>query len=126
MDDFLGVAEDGGIGKFFSREAEGGAKEDFGRPAPGQGHEAHAFLEVAVAGEEFESRLDEGLRIEGDKIGLVVVNALVVGGVERAGFFWIQREIAEALTGTHFPWAQDQVIGVHGADRAPGTWRGRA
>ena len=45
----------------FPREAEGGAKEDLGRPAPGQGHEAHAFLEVAVAGEEFESRLDEGL-----------------------------------------------------------------
>jgi hypothetical protein len=44
-------------------------------------------LEVAVAGEKFESGLDEGLRIERDKIGLVVVNALVVGGVERAGFF---------------------------------------
>ena len=45
------------------------------------------------------------------------MDALVVGGVERAGFFWIEREIAEALTGTHFSWAQDQVIGVHGADR---------
>jgi hypothetical protein len=41
----------------------------------------HAFLEVAVAGEEFE------------------------------------REIAEALTGAHFSWAQDQVIGLYGADR---------
>jgi hypothetical protein len=49
--------DEGGIGEFFSREAEGGAKEDLGRPAPGEGHEAHAFLEVAVAGEEFESRL---------------------------------------------------------------------
>jgi hypothetical protein len=29
--------------------AEGSAKEDLGGPAPGQGHEAHAFLEVAVA-----------------------------------------------------------------------------
>jgi hypothetical protein len=28
-----------------------------------------------------------------------------------------RREIAEALTGAHFSWAQDQVIGVHGADR---------
>jgi hypothetical protein len=54
--------DEGGIGEFFSREAEGGAKEDLGRPAPGEGHEAHAFLEVAVAGEEFESGLDEGLR----------------------------------------------------------------
>ena len=46
------------------------------------------------------------------------MNALVVGLVERAGFFWIQREIAEAMAGTHFPWAQDQVIRLHGADRA--------
>jgi hypothetical protein len=45
--------------------AEGSAKEDLGGPAPGQGHEAHAFLEVAVAGQQFESRLDEGLRIQG-------------------------------------------------------------
>jgi hypothetical protein len=43
--------EEGWIGEFFPREAEGGAKEDLGRPAPGQDHEAHAFLEVAVAGD---------------------------------------------------------------------------
>jgi hypothetical protein len=79
--------------------------------------QAHAFLEVAVAGQEFESRLDESLRIERDEIGLVAVDALVVSGVEGAGFFWFEREIAEALAGTHFPRAQDQVIGVHGADR---------
>ena len=79
--------------------------------------QAHAFLEVAVAGEEFESRLDEGFWIERDEIGLVVVDALVVSGVERAGFFWIEREIAEALAGAHFSWAQDQVIGFDGADR---------
>jgi hypothetical protein len=109
----------------FVGEAEGGAKEDLGRPAPGQGHEAHAFLEVAVADQEFESGLDEGFWIERDEIGLVLVDALVVSGVERAGFFWIEREIAEALAGAHLSWAQDQVIGVHGADRAPGTWRGR-
>jgi hypothetical protein len=58
----LAVEEEGGIGKFFSREAEGGAKEDLGRPAPGESHDAHAFLEVAVAGQQFESRLDESLR----------------------------------------------------------------
>jgi hypothetical protein len=46
-------------------------------------------LEVAIAGEQFESRLDESLRIERDEIGLVAVDALVVGGVERAGFFWL-------------------------------------
>jgi hypothetical protein len=55
----LAVEEEGGKGEFFSREAEGGAKEDLGRPAPGEGHKAHAFLEVAVAGEQFESGLDE-------------------------------------------------------------------
>ena len=62
--------------------------------------------------------MDEGFWIERDEIGLVLVDALVVGGVERAGFFWFERQIAEALTGTHFPWAQDQVIRLHGADRA--------
>jgi hypothetical protein len=81
----LAVEEEGGIGEFLPREAEGGAKEDLGRPAPGQGHEAHAFLEVAVAGQQFESRLDESLRIEREEIGLVAVDALVVGGVEGAG-----------------------------------------
>ena len=45
------------------------------------------------------------------------MDALVVSGVERAGFFWIEREIAEALTGAHFSWAQDQVIWFDGADR---------
>jgi hypothetical protein len=40
--------------------AEGSAKEDLGGPAPGQGHEAHAFLEVVVAGQQFENRLDDG------------------------------------------------------------------
>jgi hypothetical protein len=30
------------------------------------------------------------------------VDALVVSGVEGAGFFWIEREIAEALAGTIF------------------------
>jgi hypothetical protein len=39
------------------------------------------FLEVAVAGQEFESRLDVGFWIQGNEIGLVVVDALVVGGV---------------------------------------------
>jgi hypothetical protein len=84
----LAIEEEGGIRECFSREAEGGAKEDLGRPAAGEGREAHALLEVAVAGQEFKSRLDEGFRIERDEIGLVAVDAL------GAGFFWIQREIA--------------------------------
>ena len=52
-----------------------------------------------------------------DEVGLVPVDALVVGGVQSAGFFWFQRKIAEALTGAHFSWAQDQVIWLNGADR---------
>jgi hypothetical protein len=81
--------------------------------------------EETTDGVEPESRLDEGLRIEWNEIGLVAVDVLVVSGVERAGFFRFERQITEALTGVHFSWAQDQVIGVHGADRALGTWRGR-
>ena len=114
----MAVEEEGGIGELFSR---GRLKEALKKISAGlrpvRAIQAHAFLEVAVAGQEFESLLDEGFWIERNEIGLVAVNALVVSGVERAGFFWIEREIAEALTGTHFPWAQDQVIGVHGADR---------
>jgi hypothetical protein len=40
-----------------------------------------------------------------------------VGGVERAGFFWLEGQVAEALAGAHFSKAQDQVIGLHGTDR---------
>jgi hypothetical protein len=84
----LAVEEEGGIGESFSREAEGGAKEGSRQASrPVRAIQAHAFLEVTVAGEEFESGLDEGLRTEGDEIGLVAVDALVVGGVEGAGFF---------------------------------------
>ena len=59
----LAIEDNGGEGEFLFGEAELGAKEDLGRPAPGKGHEAHAFLEVAVAGQQGESFLDEGLRI---------------------------------------------------------------
>jgi hypothetical protein len=58
----LAVEEEGGIGELLFWEAELGAKENLGRPASCERHEAHAFFEVAVAGEEFESFLDEGLR----------------------------------------------------------------
>jgi len=50
----LAVEDNGGIGEFLSWQAELGAKENLGRPAPGQGHEAHAFFEVAVAGQDAE------------------------------------------------------------------------
>ena len=41
----LAVEDNGGIGEFLSWQAELGAKEDLGLPAPGQSHEAHAFFE---------------------------------------------------------------------------------
>jgi hypothetical protein len=40
----LAIEEEGVIREFDSREAEGGAKEDLGRPAAGEGREAHALF----------------------------------------------------------------------------------
>jgi hypothetical protein len=44
----LAVEDNGVIGEFLSWQAELGAKEDLGLPAPGQSHEAHAFFEVTA------------------------------------------------------------------------------
>jgi hypothetical protein len=121
----LAVEDNGGKWEFLFGEAEGGAKEDLGRPAPGQGHEAHAFFEVAFPCQQGKGFLDEGLRIEWNEVGLVPVDALVLCLVKRAGFFWFEREIAEALTGAHF------FLGARPSDRVQrrgsrcGTWRGR-
>jgi hypothetical protein len=103
--------------EFLSWQAELGAKEYLGLPAPGQGHEGHAFLQVAVAGQQRERCLDEGLRIQRDEVGLVLVDALVVSGIDRAGFFWIESEVGETLTGAHLSGARDQVVWVDLADR---------
>jgi hypothetical protein len=85
----LAVEEEGGIGELFPREAEGGAKEDLGRPAAGQGQPGPCLFGGAVAGQEFESFLDEGLRDpSGMRLDWSEVNALVVGGVQSAGFFF--------------------------------------
>jgi hypothetical protein len=46
----LALEDDGGEGELLGRQAEGGAKKDFGRPASGESHEAHTFFEVALAG----------------------------------------------------------------------------
>ena len=92
-------------------------KKYLGWPAPGQSHEAHAFFEVAFAGQEFESLLDEGLRVQRDQVGLVLVDALVVAGVKCAGFFRLERKIAEALAGAHLSGTQDQMVRVHLSDR---------
>jgi hypothetical protein len=79
----LALEDEGGEGEFLGRQAELCAKEDFGRPAPGERHQAHAFFEVAVAGQEVESFFYEGLRVQWDQVGLVLVDALVVGRVKR-------------------------------------------
>jgi hypothetical protein len=57
----LALEDEDGEGEFLARQAEGGAKEDLGRPAPGESHDAHAFFEVTIAGQEVKGRLDEGL-----------------------------------------------------------------
>jgi hypothetical protein len=48
--------------------------------------QANAFLEVVVAGWEFETLSDEGFGIHGNEIGLVAVDALVVSGAGRLDF----------------------------------------
>ncbi len=50
-------------------------------------------------------------------VGLVLVDALVVSGIDRAGFFWIESEVGETLTGAHLSGARDQVVWVDLADR---------
>ena len=47
--------------------------------APGERHQAHPFFEVAAAGQQVEGFFYEGLRVQRDQVGLVLVDALVVG-----------------------------------------------
>jgi hypothetical protein len=88
----LTLKDEGGEVEFLFWQAEGGAKENLGRPAPGQGHEAHAFFQIALAGQEVERCLDKGLRIQGDQVGLVLVDTLVVSGIDSAGFLRFERK----------------------------------
>ena len=98
----LATEDEGGEEEFLGRQTEAGAKEDFGRPAPGESHQAHAFFEVAFAGKEVEGRPDEDLRVERDQVGLVPVDALVVSGIDSPGFLGGKSEIGKALAGAHF------------------------
>ena len=63
--------------------------------------------------------MDEGLRIQRDEVGLVLVDALVVSRIDRAGFFWIESGVGETLAGAYLSGAQDQVVRVDLADRVP-------
>jgi len=65
--------------------------------APGERHQAHPFFEVAAAGQQVEGFFYEGLRVQRDQVGLVLVDALVVGRVERPGFLRRQSEVGKAL-----------------------------
>jgi hypothetical protein len=120
----LATEDEGGIGEFLFWEAERGAKEDLGRPAPGQGHEAHTFFEVAIAGQQVQSCLDEGLRIQRDQVGLVLVDALVVSGIDSG--FPLDRERGRRNAGRSASFLGARPDGL--AQRrgsSPGTWRDR-
>jgi hypothetical protein len=54
--------------------------------------------------------------IQRDQVGLVLVDALVVGRVERAGFLRRQSEVGKALARAHLSGAQDEVVRVDLAD----------
>jgi hypothetical protein len=56
--------------------------------------------------------------LQGDQVGLVPVDALVVSGIDPPSFFWFERQIAEALAGAHLSWAQDEVIASQRASAA--------
>jgi len=60
--------------------------------------------------------VDDGLWLERDQAGLVPVDALVVSGIDSAGFLRWKRKVSEALAGAHLSGAQDQVVGVDLAD----------
>jgi hypothetical protein len=60
--------------------------------------------------------MDEGLRIQGDQVGLVIVDALVVRGIDCSSFFWRKSEVGKTLAGAHLSGAQDEVVWVDLAD----------
>ena len=113
----LAVEDECEEGEFPGRQTEAGAKEDLGRPASGERHQAHPFFEIAAAGQQVDGFFYEGLRIQRDQVGLVLVDALVVSRVERPGFLRRQSEVGKALAGTHLSGAQDEVVRVDLADR---------
>jgi hypothetical protein len=75
----LAIEDNGGRGEFLFGKAELGAKENLGGPAPGQSHKGPCLFQVAAAGQEGESFLDEVLRNEWNKVVFVPAYALAVG-----------------------------------------------
>jgi len=93
-----------GKGSFLGGKLKLALKKIFGRPAPGERHQAHALFEVAAAGQEVESLFYEGLRVQWDQVGLVLVDALS-GGLSRVGVVMIplgglcERKLSKRLPG---------------------------
>jgi hypothetical protein len=58
----LAIEDGGRIGECFPRELNLALKKISAGLRPVRAIQAHAFFEVAVAGQEFESRLEENLR----------------------------------------------------------------
>jgi hypothetical protein len=85
-----------GKGSFFWGRLKEALKKISAGLRPVRAIEAHAFLEVRSLARSSRAVWMKASGPKRDEIGLVAVNALVVGGVERAGFFGFQREIAEA------------------------------
>ena len=122
-----------------------GAKEDFGRPAAGDGHEPHAQGNEALANQEprmpSTTRSNSlsaraifagsqatcaaptavamnSLGSRGNQIGLIFMDLGLVSGVNGPSFLRGERQVAEALAGAVFAGAQGRVLGI---DRAQGA-----
>ena len=79
-----------------------GAKEDFGRPAAGDGHEPHAQGNEALGSQELFGRRDEFFGVQGNQIGLIFMDLGLVSGVNGPSFLRGERQVAEALAGAVF------------------------
>ena len=93
----LALEDEGGEGELFFWESELGAIKDLGWPASGEGHERHAQSGEALGVQEFCGGKDEVPGIEGDQIGLLLVDLGLVGGFESPGFLRCESQVAEAL-----------------------------
>ena len=73
-------------GELLGEGRKGGAKEDFGRPAAGHCHESHAQGNEALGSQELFGCCDKFFGIQGEEIGLILVNLGLVSSVDGPGF----------------------------------------
>ena len=64
-----------GKGSFLGGKLKLALKKISAGRRPGERHQAHPFFEVAAAGQEVEGFFYEGLRVQRDQVGLVLVDA---------------------------------------------------